>query len=188
MLVREEHLLCFDVSFYDPKGKLVRTYKDNHLGPISPTTGEPYLNFAFDVAAKEILQEGGYNIDDDHVKFRNGFVMGEGSPDDQTPNGLTFWTVPDGVLPHFHVTEWPDENDERVLGYPPAFGPNYDVSFQYNTTEQLIGVGAVGAAYYEYDEVEEMVVTNNLRSFPAAKGMLVRVHEVKPSKKEKARC
>lgn len=96
-IVREEDLLALDVSFYDPQGNLLRTYFDNHIQPVD-ANGDPYVNFAFDTLTEQLLQDGTYNVDDEELRFRNGFVIGEGKPglrgEPGSQTGLAFWSRP----------------------------------------------------------------------------------------------
>ena len=123
-IVREEDLLDFDISFFDPDGNLLRTYTDNQ-----DLSRYPTFNFAFDTQTQEILQDGTWNVDDDINLERNGFMFGEGNPDlrgvEGTQSGLAFWTRPsDDKLPHLHVDDWDDE-----LGFPIGYSTHEDVSF-----------------------------------------------------------
>ena len=101
------------MSFYDPQGVHLRTYSDNHLRPVD-SSGNPYVNFAFDTLSQELLQDGTFNVDDDIHRYRNGFVFGEGDPAMRTSpttggvqSGLAFWSRPaDNKTPHLHVDDW----------------------------------------------------------------------------------
>ncbi len=142
-IIREGDLLSLDVSFYDPKGRLLRTYKDNQRKPVD-SSGNPYLNFAFDTITRTLLQDGTWKVDDDG-RYRNGFMMGEGNPDlRNVPNsqtGLAFWSRPaDDKVPHLHVDDWADQliDPDTGLPYPTAFSSHEDVAFIYETTQQLL--------------------------------------------------
>ena len=124
-IVREDNLLGLEVSFYDPKGNLLRTYANNHKYPVD-NNGRPYVNFAFDTITEQLLQTGTWNVDDDNRRFRNGFMMGEGNPDLRSdpsrPPGLAFWSRPgDDKVPHLHVDDWLDE-----FGFPIGFSSHED--------------------------------------------------------------
>ena len=143
-IIREEDLLSLDVSFYDPKGRMLRTYKDNQKKPVD-SSGTPYLNFAFDTITRTILQDGTWKVDDPDRRYRNGFMMGEGNPDLRSvPNsqtGLAFWSRPaDDKVPHLHVDDWADRliDPDTSLPYPTAFSSHEDVAFIYETTQQLL--------------------------------------------------
>ena len=151
-IVREEDLLSFDVSFFDPQGNHLRTYFDNQDKSAYPT-----FNFAFDTLTKEILQDGTWNVDDDDSRFRNGFLMGEGTPDLRgqpgTQAGLAFWSRPrDEVVPHLHLDDW-DLSDAAPgageFGFPIGFSSHEDVSFMYKTTQDRVDTGRVGTAYFD---------------------------------------
>lgn len=92
-ILREQDLLALDVSFYDPEGNLLRTYADNQRLPIDDD-GRSYLNFAFDPLTKRLLHKGTWHVDDDNNHFRNGVMMGEGSP------ALAVAAFPAGVTSH----------------------------------------------------------------------------------------
>lgn len=151
-IVREEDLLSFDVSFYDPQGNLLRTYEDNHDKDRYPT-----FNFAFDTLTKEILQDGTWKVDDNNRRFRNGFLMGEGNPDFRgqpgVQVGLAFWTRPsDDKVPHLHVDDWDLDNGIRgagEFGFPIGFSSHEDASFLYKTTQERVNTGKVGATYFD---------------------------------------
>lgn len=184
-IVREEDLLYLDVSFFDPQGKHLRTYSDNQKTPIDGRTGKPYLNFAFDVLTKEILQDGTWKVDDDTIRYRNGFMMGEGNPDLRTENGvqsgLAFWSRPgDDKTPHLHVDDWNDEDGKGEFHFPIGYSTHEDASFQYRTTQRQIDGGKVGAAYLDNN--------NSLASDVDAFGKLVRVIRTEPSLKDRMRC
>ena len=181
-IVREDDLLSFDVSFFDPQGNLLRTYRDNHDPDRYPT-----FNFAFDSLTKEILQDGTWSVDDDNRRFRNGFLMGEGSPDLRgqpgTQVGLAFWSRPgDDKVPHLHVDDW--DLDNGVLGagefgFPIGFSSHEDVSFLYKTTQNRIDTGRVGTAYFDADNG-----VNNLATDVEAFGPRIKVVAAKKSPKE----
>ena len=181
-IVREEDLLNLDVSFFDPKGNHLRTYRDNQKTPVNATTGKPYLNFAFDALTKELLQDGTWKVDDDNIRYRNGFMMGEGNPDLRKENGvqsgLAFWSRPgDDKTPHLHVDDWNDENGEGEFGFPIGYSTHEDASFQYKTTQQQIDGGKVGDAYID-----------TLASDIDATGKLVHVIPTEASRKDWKRC
>jgi hypothetical protein len=183
-IVREEHLLSLDVSFYDPQGVHLRTYSDNHLRPVD-SSGNPYVNFAFDTLSQELLQDGTFNVDDDIHRYRNGFVFGEGDPAMRTSpttggvqSGLAFWSRPaDNKTPHLHVDDWNDATGAGEFGYPIGYSSHEDASFAYATTADKIDGGKVGIAYYETD-AGGTVIRNILASDVAAKGQAVRVVRV----------
>ncbi|MEO1763138.1 MAG: hypothetical protein AAFR83_14435 [Cyanobacteria bacterium J06629_18] len=152
-IVREEDLLSFDVSFFDPDGNLLRTYTDNQ-----DLSRYPTFNFAFDTQTQEILQDGTWDVDDDINPERNGFMFGEGNPDlrgmEDAQSGLAFWTRPsDDKLPHLHVDDWNDE-----LGFPIGYSTHEDVSFPTLTVADLIDNGKVGETYLEsvQDSLDEL--------------------------------
>ena len=134
-IVREEDLLSFDISFFDPEGNLLRTYEDNHL-----TFAE--FNFAFDTNTGELLQDGEFTGD-------SGFNFGEKTAtgtDEFT--GLNLFSRPalnpfgEVPPPHFHFDDWGDEFE-----FPIGFGSHEDVSFFTQTTQELLDTGRVGDAY-----------------------------------------
>ncbi|MBK1646164.1 hypothetical protein CKO25_16230 [Thiocapsa imhoffii] len=177
-IVREEDLLAFDVSFYDPQGNLLRTYPDNHKFPVDGH-GVPYLNVAFDTITQQLLQTGTWNVDDDVLRFRNGFMMGEGNPDLRgqpgSQTGLAFWTRPrDNAVPHLHVDDWNDD-----FGFPIGFSSHEDASFPTRTTQERIDTGRVGEAYYL--QQNGTVLVNNLASDVGEFGQWVRVTRAKAS-------
>mmetsp|Transcript_38298 Transcript_38298/g.86168 ORF Transcript_38298/g.86168 Transcript_38298/m.86168 type:complete len:282 (-) Transcript_38298:68-913(-) len=176
-IVREENLLKLDVSFYAPNGTLLRTYEDNHKNP-TDDEGKPYLNFAFDVHAEEIFQDGTWNVDDNELKYRNGFMMGEGKPSQRKENGsqegLAFWSRPsDDKTPHLHVDDWNNQEGVGQYEFPIGFSSHEDASFHYQTTTQRIATGKVGEAYYQ--ENNGTVVVNKLASDLDAFGQPLRV-------------
>ncbi|MEM8827925.1 MAG: hypothetical protein AAGE96_01040 [Cyanobacteria bacterium P01_G01_bin.19] len=147
-IVREDDLLSLDVSFFDPDGNLLRTYTDAQNKDLYPT-----VNFAFDTATEQILQDGTWDVDDDVNLERNGFMLGEGNPDLRgevgVQSGLAFWTRPsDDKLPHLHVDDWDDE-----LGFPIGYSTHEDVSFPTLTVADLIDNGKVGETYL--DEIQD---------------------------------
>ena len=172
-IVREEDLLSFDVSFYDPQGNLLRTYEDNHDESLYPT-----FNFAFDTLTKQILQDGTWNVDDDNRRFRNGFLMGEGNPDLRgqpgSQVGLAFWSRPrDDTVPHLHIDDWDLDNGipgAGEFGFPIGFSSHEDVAFLYRTTQNRVDTGRVGTAYFD-----EAAGVNNLASDFEAFGRQIRV-------------
>lgn len=141
-----------DVSFFDPQGNLLRTYKDNHREALFPT-----FNFAFDTLTKQILQEGTWNIDDDELRLNNGFMMGAGDPGLRSQpgslTGLAFWSRPlDEATPHLHMDNWDLGNGipgAGKFGFPLGFSSHEDVAFFYRTTQNRVDDGRVGAAYYD---------------------------------------
>lgn len=141
-LIDKNDLASFDVSFYDPNGSLMRTYVDNHL-----PQNNPLFNFHFDSVGLRILQDGTYNedgsnVDGDGNAIPAGFLMGEGDPalrSQPGQSGLAFWTRPSNdKVPHLHVDDWDED-----FGYADAFSSHQDVSFPYETTQQLINKGKV---------------------------------------------
>lgn len=177
-IIREDDLLSFRVSFFDPHGNHLRTYKNNHDKSLYPT-----FNFAFDTLTKEILQDGTWNVDDDNRRFRNGFLMGEGDPDLRgTPGsqiGLAFWSRPgDDKVPHLHVDDWDLENGapgEGEFGFPIGFSSHEDVAFLTKTTQDRIDTGKVGTAYFDAENgVNELASDfgsfgNRIKVVPAKK-------------------
>ncbi len=153
-IVREEDLLSFDVSFYDPDGNLLRTYVDNHIE-------FELFNFAFDTESGEILQDGTYNKED-------GFLMGEGDPALRseplgTQQGLAFWSRPrDDAVPHLHVDDWNDD-----FGFPPGFSSHEDVAFFTRTTQELVDTGRVGEAYVDNPASEPDDFGQRVETVPA---------------------
>ena len=151
-IVREEDLLTFDVSFYDPQGNHLRTYEDNNDKSRYPT-----FNFAFDTLSQEILQDGTWKVDDDNRRFRNGFLMGEGDADLRgmpgVQTGLAFWTRPsDDKVPHLHFDDWDLDNGIRgagEFGFPIGFSSHEDASFMYLTTQNRVDTGRVGKTYFD---------------------------------------
>ena len=176
-IVREEHLLALDVSFFDPQGTHLRTYTDNHQQPVD-SSGRPYVNFAFDTISQELLQDGTFDVDDDENRYRNGFVLGEGDPAKRYNNGaqsgLAFWSRPaDNKTPHLHVDDWNNASGAGEFGYPIGYSSHEDASFAYATTSDKIAGGKVGSAYYESGG--GVVIRNTLASDVAAYGQAVRV-------------
>jgi hypothetical protein len=177
-IIREEHLLALDVSFFDPHGTHLRTYKENHVQPVD-ASGKPCVNFAFDTISQELLQDGTFNVDDDDNRYRNGFVLGEGDPskrkDNGAQSGLAFWSRPaDNKTPHLHVDDWNNASGAGEFGYPIGYSSHEDASFAYATTNDKIAGGKVGTAYYEAAE-DGTVITNTLPSDVDAYGQGVRV-------------
>ena len=175
-IIREEHLLALDVSFFDPQGAHLRTYTDNHLQPVD-SEGRPHVNFAFDTISQELLQDGTFNVDDDENRYRNGFVLGEGDPSKRKSNGvqsgLAFWSRPaDNKTPHLHVDDWNSASGAGEFGYPIGYSTHEDASFAYKTTIDTIAGGKVGSAYYES---VNGTYRNILASDVAAYGQAVRV-------------
>ncbi|MEM9274924.1 MAG: hypothetical protein AAGA80_18465 [Cyanobacteria bacterium P01_F01_bin.143] len=136
-IVREEDLLSFDISFFDPDGNLLRTYEDNHLT-------FPEFNFAYDTNTGEILQDGyflaedGFNVGEKTAVGEDGFT------------GLNFWSRPEfnsqGQVPppHLHIDDWSDE-----FGFSIGFSSHEDVAFLTRTTQQLLDTGRVGETYID---------------------------------------
>lgn len=177
-IVREEHLLSLDVSFYDPRGNLLRTYADNHKYPVD-ANGFPYVNVAFDTITEQLLQTGTWKVDDDDLRFRNGVMMGEGNPDLRgqpgSQSGLAFWSRPrDEAVPHLHVDDWNDD-----FRFPIGFSSHEDASFPTKTTQERIDTGRVGEAYYRQENGE--VVVNKLASDFGEFGEWMRVVRAKAS-------
>ncbi|MEM7138470.1 MAG: hypothetical protein AAF500_17960 [Myxococcota bacterium] len=184
-IVREEDLLALDLSFYDPQGNLLRTYKDNHEYPVDDN-GDPYANFAFDALTEQLLQDGTWKVDDDESRFRNGFIMGEGNPDLRSErgvqSGLAFWSRPgDDKVPHLHVDDWDDDNGDGEFGFPIGFSSHEDAGFLTKTTQDRIDTGKVGESYYQEDG-DGNVVLNKLESDVGALGERVRVVRAKPDR------
>lgn len=134
-IVREEDLISFDISFFDPEDNLLRTYEDNHLT-------FPEFNFAYDTNTGELLQDGEFT-GEEGFNFGEKTAIGE---DEFT--GLNLFSRPAlnpfGEVPpdHFHFDDWSDE-----FNFPVAFGSHEDVSFFTQTTQELIDTGRVGDAY-----------------------------------------
>ena len=145
-IVREEDLLSFDISFFDPDGNLLRTYEDNHLT-------FPQFNFAYDTDTGEILQDG-YFLAPDGLNVGEKTAVGE---DEFT--GLNFWSRPEfnsqGEVPppHLHIDDWSNE-----FGFPPGFSSHEDVAFFTRTTQELIDTGRVGETYIDQlqDSLDEI--------------------------------
>lgn len=188
-IVREQDLLAFDVSFYDPQGNHLRTYKDNQNASQYPT-----FNFAFDTLSKQILQEGTYNVDDDMLRLNNGFMIGAGDPalrgQAGTQTGLAFWSRPkDTSTPHLHIDDWDigtTTPGAGEFGFPIGFSSHEDVAFLYRTTQNRIDDGRVGSAYYDPDNsVNKLAsnlddVGNRIKIKPAKKSRL--------DKRDRRRC
>ncbi|MEO0834904.1 MAG: hypothetical protein AAFY16_02715, partial [Cyanobacteria bacterium J06642_3] len=145
-IVREENLLDFDISFFDPDGNLLRTYEDNHLS-------FPEFNFAYDIEAGEILQDGYFLVDD-------GFNVGEKTAVGEAEfTGLNFWSRPEfnsqGEVPppHLHIDDWGEE-----FGFPLGFSSHEDVAFLTRTTQELLDTGRVGETYIDdiQDSLDEI--------------------------------
>ena len=169
-IVREEDLLSFDVSFYDPQGNHLRTYYDNHN-----LSKYPSFNFAFDTLTEQILEDGTWSVDDDNRRFRNGFLMGEGDPELRSvpgsQTGLAFWSRPgDDKVPHLHVDDWDDANGNGEFGFPIGFSSHEDAAFLTKTTEDRVNTGKVGTDYY--DEANGI---NNLASDFGSLGRRIKV-------------
>lgn len=177
-IVREEDLLDLVVSFYDPHGQHLRTYRENHL--------VENVNFAFSTLSEELLQDGTWNVDDNDLFYRNGFMMGKGDPDlrydDGVQSGMAFWSRPmDTKTPHLHVDDWDDENGDGEFGFPIGYSSHEDASFPYATTQNKIDGGKVGESYYNS-------TMNKLASDVGAYGQTVRVTNVQPNRREKKKC
>ena len=136
-IVREEDLISFDISFFDPEDSLLRTYEDNHLT-------FPEFNFAYDTNTGELLQDGEFMGEE-------GFNFGEKTTIEENEfAGLNLFSRPplnpfgEVPPPHFHFDDWNDE-----FGFPVAFSTHEDISFFTQTTQELIDTGRVGDAYSE---------------------------------------
>ncbi|MEM8504153.1 MAG: histidine phosphatase family protein [Cyanobacteria bacterium P01_D01_bin.1] len=133
-IVREEDLLAFDISFFDPDGNLLRTYEDNHL------TYDDF-NFAFDIGTRELIQDG-------FLLGVDGFNFGEKTPTADGFSGLNFWGRPEfnsrgqTPVPHLHIDDWAGEFD-----FPIGFSSHEDVAFYTRTTQQLLDSGRTGEDY-----------------------------------------
>ncbi|MEM7253866.1 MAG: hypothetical protein AAF493_20805 [Pseudomonadota bacterium] len=193
-IIREEDLLALDISFYDPQGNLLRTYYDNQDGP-TDENGVPYLNFAFDTLTKQLMQDGTFNVDDDDVRFRNGFTMGAGDPAKRSmpgsQTGLAFWSRSgDDKVIHIHVDDWNDVNGEGEFGFPIGYSSHEDVAFMTKTTQDRIDQNKVGEEYYLENDLGEVVV-NRLASDFGEYGERVRVVRAERSwldKRDYRRC
>ena len=136
-IVREEDLITFDISFFDPEGNLLKTYEDNHLT-------FPEFNFAYDTNTGELLQEGAF-MGEEGFNFGEKTAIGENEF-----TGLNLFSRPElnpfGEVPppHYHFDDWSDEFD-----FPVAFGTHEDVSFFTQTTQELVNTGRVGDAYID---------------------------------------
>jgi hypothetical protein len=155
------------------------------LDLLSVENGLPYLNFAFDTLTEQLLQDGTWKVDDEVLRFRNGFMLGEGNPDLRSipgaQAGLAFWTRPgDDKVPHLHVDDWNDEDGDGEFGFPIGFSSHEDVAFPTKTTQDRIDTGKVGEAYYLEDSA--VVITNKLASDFEATGQGVRVVRAKRSR------
>ena len=134
-IVREEDLLDFDISFFDPEGNLLKTYEDNHLT-------FPEFNFAYDINKSEILQDG-YFLGADGFNFGEKTLVGENEF-----TGLSFWSRPEfnsrGEVPppHLHIDDWSDE-----FGFPLGFSSHEDVAFFTIATQELLDTGRLGETY-----------------------------------------
>jgi len=177
-IVRESDLIDLSIHFYDPQGNHLKSYTENQ--------NVENVNFAFSTLSQELLQDGTWNVDDDELFYRNGFMMGEGNPDlryeDGVQSGLAFWSRPaDNKTPHLHVDDWDDANGDGEFKFPIAYSSHEDASFAYATTQSKIDGGKVGTAYYG-DGV------NKLASDVQAMGQMVTVTPVAPNAMEKNGC
>ncbi|MEO1799100.1 MAG: pre-peptidase C-terminal domain-containing protein [Cyanobacteria bacterium J06629_2] len=156
-IVREENLLDFDISFFDPDGNLLRTYEDNHLT-------FPEFNFAYDIEANEILQDG-FFLAEDGINVGEKTAVGEGEF-----TGLNFWSRPEfnsqGEVPppHLHFDDWSGE-----FGFPIGFSSHEDVAFPTRTTQELLDTGRLGETYIDdvqdsLDEVGERILVTSADS------------------------
>lgn len=131
-IVREDDLDSFDVSFFDPNGTLLKTYKDNHQNFDD-------FNFAFNTNSMEILQSG---------KFADpgGLNIGEKTSDGSGGyTGLALWSRSKDTSPALmHIDDWSNE-----FGFPLGYGSHEDVSFYTRTTQQLIDTGKMGQYYLD---------------------------------------
>ena len=129
-IVRKDALSAFEVSFFGPDGKLLRTYPDNHKT-------FPGFNFGFDTNSGKILQDGTYDAPDGiNIDERTEGENGQRS-------GLNFWSRPaDDKPPHLHVDDW-----DNAFGMPVGYSTHRDVSFPGTTTQQLLDSGKVGEDY-----------------------------------------
>jgi len=178
-IVRENDLFDLTVSFYDPQGSHLRTYKRNQ--------NKKFVNFAFSTLSEELLTDGTWNVDDNDLFYRNGFMMGEGNPalkgENGKQSGLAFWSRPsDDKTPHLHVDDWNDDNGDGEFGFPIGYSTHEDASFSYKTTQSTIDGGKVGSAYYVEGELNKLA--SDINGF----GQNVRVKEVRSTKKDKKGC
>jgi hypothetical protein len=129
-IVRKDAVSAFEVSFFGPDGKLLRTYRDNHKT-------FPGFNFGFDTNSGKILQDGTYDAPD-------GINIGERTEGENGQrSGLNFWSRPaDDKPPHLHVDDW-----DYAFGMPVGYSTHRDVSFPGTTTQQLLDSGKVGEDY-----------------------------------------
>lgn len=179
-IVREGDLLDLEISFYDPHGNHLKTYTGNQ--------DVENVNFAFSTHSQELLQDGTWNVDDDELMYRNGFMLGKGNPDlryeDGVQSGMAFWSRPgDTKTPHLHVDDWDDENGDGEFEFPIGYSSHEDASFAYATTQSKIDGGKVGSAYYDSTSG-----VNMLASDVAAFGQMVRVSSVEASSAEYNKC
>ncbi|MEL7406171.1 MAG: hypothetical protein AAFN00_04310 [Cyanobacteria bacterium J06558_2] len=135
-IVREEDLLSFDISFFDPDGNLLRTYEDNHLT-------FPEFNFAYDTTVGEILTDGIFTEPD-------GFNVGEKTAvGEDSFTGLNFWSKSKETSPSLlHIDDWSDE-----FGFPLGYSSHEDIAFLTQNIAELIETGKVGESYL--DEVQD---------------------------------
>jgi len=178
-IVREDDLFDLTVSFYDPQGIHLRTYKRNQK--------KKFVNFAFSTLSEELLTDGTWNVDDNDLFYRNGFMMGEGNPalkgENGKQSGLAFWSRPgDDKTPHLHVDDWNDDNGDGEFGFPIGYSTHEDASFSYKTTQSTIDGGKVGSAYYVEGELNKLA--SDINGF----GQNVRVKGVRSTKKDKKGC
>ncbi|MEM9212789.1 MAG: SGNH/GDSL hydrolase family protein [Cyanobacteria bacterium P01_F01_bin.150] len=130
-IVREEDLLGFDISFFDPDGNLLRTYENNHL-----TFSE--FNFAFDINNQQILTDGIFTEPD-------GLNVGEKTAVGDGFTGLNLWSKSKETSSSLiHVDDWSDE-----FGFPLGYSSHEDIAFLTLTTAELIETGKVGETYLD---------------------------------------
>ena len=130
-IVREEDLLTFDISFFDPDGNLLKTYVDNHLN-------FPEFNFAYDTNTGEILSDGIFTEPD-------GLNVGEKTSVGEGFKGLNLWSKSKATSSSLiHVDDWSDE-----FGFPIGYSTHEDIVFLTKTTQELIDTGKVGETYLD---------------------------------------
>ena len=137
-IVREEDLISFDISFFDPEDSLLRTYEDNHLT-------FPEFNFAYDTNTGELLQDGEF-MGEEGFNFGEKTAIGE----DEFA-WFEFYSLVPLLIPLAKflllIFTLMIGNDE--FGFPVAFSTHEDISFFTQTTQELIDTGRVGDAYSE---------------------------------------
>ncbi|MEM8828062.1 MAG: hypothetical protein AAGE96_01735 [Cyanobacteria bacterium P01_G01_bin.19] len=139
-IVREEDLLSFDISFYEPNGNLLRTYLDNHLT-------FPEFNFAYDTNTGEVLTDGIFT-EPDGINVGEKTAVGDGF------TGLNLWSKSKPTSSSLiHIDDWSDE-----FGYPLGYSTHEDIAFLTQTTQQLIDTGKVGETYLDsiQDSLDEL--------------------------------